>query len=65
VVIPQLQNEPMSDIVQSVQEESSTKPRGTSLLEIYENCLPNFDSLDEEQHLKFVKAIRLISDQLR
>jgi|SRR5271169_6085792 len=51
--------------LQSVHEEPSTKPRGTSLLEMYENCLPNFDSLDEEQHLKFVKAIRLISDQFR
>jgi hypothetical protein len=32
---------------------------------MYENCLPNFDSLDEDQHLKFVKAIRLISDQFK
>jgi hypothetical protein len=40
----------------------STKPRGTSLLEAFENCLPKFDSLDEEQHLQFVKAIHLLSD---
>jgi hypothetical protein len=32
---------------------------------MYEKCLPNFDSLDEDQHLKFVKAIRLISDQFK
>src|SRR5271168_4219587 len=51
--------------LQSVHEEPSTKPRGTSLLETYEECLPNFDRLDEEQHLKFVKAIRLISDQFK
>jgi hypothetical protein len=55
----------MSQSVESVHEETSTKPRGTYLLETYENCLPNFDSLDEEQHLKFVKAIRLISDKFK
>ena len=55
----------MSQSVLSVHGGVSTKPRGTSLLETYENCLPNFDSLDEEQHLKFVKAIRLISDQFK
>ena len=32
---------------------------------MYEKCLPNFDSLDEEQHLKFVKAIRLISEKFK
>jgi hypothetical protein len=53
----------MSQSVQSVYGGPSTKARGTSLLETYEECLPNFDRLDEEQHLKFVKAIRLISDQ--
>jgi hypothetical protein len=42
-----------------------TKPKGIYLLETYEECLPNFDNLDEEQHLKFVKAIRLISDQFQ
>lgn len=56
----------MSQSVQSLQNVNElTKPRGTSLLEMYENCLPNFDSLHEEQHLKFVKAIRLISDQFK
>jgi hypothetical protein len=55
----------MSQIVQSLEAEPSTKLRGSSLLETYENCLPNFDNLDEEQHLKFVKAIRLISDQFK
>lgn len=55
----------MSQSVQSVYEETSTKPRGTYLLEMYEKCLPNFDSLDEEQHLKFVKAIRLISEKFK
>src|SRR5271157_5630686 len=43
----------------------STKPRGTSLLEAFEDCLPNFDSLDEEQHLQFVKAIHLLSDYFK
>lgn len=55
----------MSQSLLSVHGGPSTKSRGTSLLETYENCLPNFDSLDEEQHLKFVKAIRLISDQFK
>ena len=55
----------MSQSVLSLHGGLLTKPRGTSLLETYENCLPNFDSLDEEQHLKFVKAIRLISDQFK
>jgi hypothetical protein len=53
----------MSRSVQSVYGGSSTKSRGTVLLETYEDCLPDFDRLDEEQHLKFVKAIGLISDQ--
>src|SRR5208282_4859859 len=55
----------MTQSVQSVYGGRSTKAQGTSLLETYENCLPNFDRLDEEQHLKFVKAIRLISDQFK
>jgi hypothetical protein len=55
----------MSQSVQSVIGGSSTKPQGTYLLETYENCLPDFDRLDEDQHLKFVKAIRLISDQFK
>ena len=53
----------MSQSVQSIYGGSLTKSRGTSLLETYESCLPNFDTLQEEQHLKFVKAIRLISEQ--
>ena len=55
----------MSQVVQILDEGPSTKLRGSALLESYENCLPNFDSLDEEQHLKFVKAIRMISDQFK
>jgi hypothetical protein len=55
----------MSQSVLSVHGGYTTKSRGTYLLETYESCLPNFDSLDEEQHLKFVKAIRLISDQFK
>ena len=43
----------------------STKPRGTSLLEVFENCLPDFNSLDEEQHLQFVKAMHLLSDYFK
>ena len=53
----------MSQLIQSAHGGSSTKLCGATLLEAYEQSLPNFDSLDEEQHLKFVKAIRLISDQ--
>jgi hypothetical protein len=34
--------------------------RGTNLLQEFEDSLPDFKSLDEEQHLKFVKAIRLL-----
>jgi hypothetical protein len=55
----------MSQSVETLQGGPSTNLRGISLLERYENCLPDFDSLDEEQHLKFVKAIRLISDQFK
>jgi hypothetical protein len=55
----------MSQSVLSVHRGDSQKSRGTHLLETYENCLPNFDGLDEEQHLKFVKAIRLVSDQFK
>jgi hypothetical protein len=43
----------------------STKPRGTSLLEAFENCLPKFNSLDEQQHLQFVKAVHLLSDYFK
>ena len=60
-VIPPPENEFMSRSVPG----PSTKPRGTALLEAFEDCLPNFNSLDEEQHLQFVKAIRLLSDHFK
>jgi hypothetical protein len=34
--------------------------RGPNLLQEFEDSLPDFKSLDDEQHLKFVKAIRLL-----
>src|SRR5271165_4313407 len=37
------------------------KPRGTILLEEFENSLPNFDSLEEYQQREFSKAIQLIT----
>src|SRR5271155_102022 len=40
--------------------EHPEKFRGTDLLQEFENSLPDFKSLNEEQHLKFVKAIRLL-----
>ena len=43
----------------------STKLRGTSLLEAFESCLPKFDSFDEEQHLKFVKVMHMLSDYFK
>ena len=36
------------------------KSRGPDLLQQFDNSLPDFKNLDEEQHLKFVKAIRMI-----
>lgn len=42
--------------------EHSEKSRGTILLREFENSLPDFKSLDEEQHLKFAKAIRLMCE---
>src|SRR6202042_3682588 len=36
------------------------KSRRPSLLQEFENSLPDFENLDEEQHLRFVKAIRLL-----
>jgi len=59
--IPRVKNELMSEGVQ----ELSTKPRGTMLLEAFEECLPNISSFDEKQHLQFIKAIDLISHYLR
>jgi hypothetical protein len=55
----------MAQSVQSLDRDPTTRVRGSTLLEAYEKCLPDFNSLDEEQHLKFVKAIRLISDQFQ
>jgi hypothetical protein len=36
------------------------KSRGPNLLKEFENSLPDFQNLDERQHLEFVKAIRLL-----
>ncbi len=41
-------------------QERFRKPRGTVLLEAFEECLPNFNNLDEEQYLQFVKAVNLL-----
>ena len=40
--------------------EHPEKTRGTNLLQEFEDSIPDFKSLDEEQHLKFVKTIRLL-----
>jgi hypothetical protein len=40
--------------------EHPEKSRGPTLLQEFENSLPDFKNLDEEQHLRFVKAIRLL-----
>jgi hypothetical protein len=40
------------------------KSRGPSLLQEFENSLPDFENLDEEQHLRFVKAIHLLCGYL-
>jgi hypothetical protein len=40
--------------------EHPEKSRETNLLQEFENSLPDFKNLDEEEHLKFVKAIRLL-----
>jgi hypothetical protein len=40
------------------------KSRGPSLLQEFENSLPDFENLAEEQHLRFVKAIRLLCGYL-
>jgi hypothetical protein len=36
------------------------KPRRPNLLQEFDNSLPDFKNLNEEQHLKFVKAIRML-----
>jgi hypothetical protein len=40
--------------------EHPEKSRGANLLREFKDSLPDFKNLDEEQHLKFVKAIRLL-----
>jgi hypothetical protein len=40
--------------------EHPERSRGSNLLQEFENSLPDFKNLDEEQHLRFVKAIRLL-----
>jgi hypothetical protein len=40
--------------------EHPEKSRGPTLLEEFENSLPDFKNLDEQQYLKFAKAIHLI-----
>lgn len=59
--ILQLKNEIMAERVR----EFSSHPRGTMLLEAFEECLPNFNNLDEKQHLQFIKAIDLLSNYLK
>jgi hypothetical protein len=46
-------------------QELSPKPRGTALLEAFEDCLPNINRLDEKRHLQFVKAIELLCHYLK
>jgi hypothetical protein len=40
--------------------EHPGKSQEINLLQEFENSLPDFKNLDEEQHLKFVKSIRLL-----
>jgi hypothetical protein len=42
------------------QRSTQRDPEGQTYSKEFENSLPDFKSLDEEQHLKFVKAIRLL-----
>ena len=44
--------------------EHPEKFRGLTLLQRFENSLPDFKNLDEDQHLKFVKAIRMLCGYL-
>ncbi|MBV8103305.1 MAG: hypothetical protein JO223_01520 [Hyphomicrobiales bacterium] len=57
--------EARSEILPEGAEEPSAKPRGTTLLEAFEDCLPNINSLDEKRHLQFVKAIDLLCHFLK
>jgi hypothetical protein len=40
--------------------EQPEESRGSNLFQEFDNYLPDFENLDEEQHRKFVKAIRLL-----
>jgi hypothetical protein len=40
--------------------EHPEKSRGLNLLQEFDNSLPDFKNLDEEHHVKFVKAIRML-----
>jgi hypothetical protein len=42
--------------------EHPEKSIATNLLQQFEDSLPDFKSLDEEHHLKFVKAIRMLCE---
>jgi hypothetical protein len=44
--------------------EYPEKSRAPTLLQKFENSLPDFKNLDEEAHLKFVKAIRMLCGYL-
>jgi hypothetical protein len=41
--------------------ERCVKSRGTVLLEEFETSLPSFNDLDEDQHKRFLRAIRLLT----
>jgi hypothetical protein len=40
--------------------EHPEKSRGLTLIQEFENSLPDFKNLNEEQHRKFVRAVRLL-----
>jgi hypothetical protein len=42
--------------------EHSDKSRAPTVLQEFEKSLPDFKSLDDEQHLRFLKAIRLMCE---
>ena len=44
--------------------EHPEKSRGPTLLQQFEDSLPDFRNLDDEAHLKFVKAIRMLCGYL-
>jgi hypothetical protein len=44
--------------------EHQEKSRAPTLLQQFENSLPDFENLDEEHHIKFVKAIRMLCGHL-